>query len=75
MDALGQRRAPDQMGRVFGLVGLVHLMADDLATVEVEDEGEEEEEEEEEEEVEPAPLHPGGQEGHIPAALLYEPGR
>src|SRR5918998_1219951 len=31
VDALGQRRAPDQMSRVLGLVGLVHLVADDLA--------------------------------------------
>jgi hypothetical protein len=46
------------MGRVFGLVGLVHFMTDDLAAVEVEDE----------EQVEPAPLHLGGQEGQILSA-------
>jgi hypothetical protein len=37
MDALGERRAPDQMSRVLGLIGVVHLKADDLAAPEVED--------------------------------------
>src|SRR3954465_2615176 len=60
MDALGQRRAPDQMSRVLGLIGVVHLKADDLAAEEVEDDVE----------VEPAPLHPGVQERHIPTPNL-----
>src|SRR3712207_8576694 len=37
VDALGERRAPDQMSRVLGLVRLVHLMTDDLAAEQVED--------------------------------------
>jgi hypothetical protein len=35
VDTLGQRRAPDQMGGMLGLVRLVDLEADDLAAVEV----------------------------------------
>ena len=65
VDALGQRRAPDQVGGVLGLVGVVHLVADDLAAEEVENE----------EQVEPAPLHVGRQERHIPAPDLARGGR
>jgi hypothetical protein len=37
VDALGERRAPDQVGGVLGLVAVVDLKADDLAAPEVED--------------------------------------
>jgi site-specific DNA recombinase len=64
VDALGQCRAPDQVGGMLGLVRLVDLEADDLAAVEVEDQ----------EQVEPAPLHLGRQEGHVPAPDLPRAG-
>jgi len=38
MDALGQRRALDQMRRVIGVVTVVNLEAHDFAAVHVQDE-------------------------------------
>ena len=59
-DALGQRRAAHQVRGVIGVVGVVHLPADDLAAVQVQDQVQ----------VEPPADHRGRQIGHVPAPHL-----
>ena len=59
-DALGQRGASQQVGRMISAVTVMDLPANDLAAVQVQDHVE----------VEPAPLHVSGQIGHVPAPDL-----
>lgn len=56
----GQCGPANQMGSVFGRIGLMHFPADDLAAVEIEDQIQ----------VKPASGHGGGQVGHVPAPHL-----
>ena len=60
VQALGQRRPPDQVDRVIGAVAVMHLEADDLAAEQVEDQVQ----------IEPSSRHMRGQERDVPAPDL-----
>ena len=65
MHAFGQGGAPRQVCRMLGAVGVMHLEADDLATVEVDDQIQ----------IKPHALHAGRQERDVPAPHRAGTGR